>query len=193
MPQSVPDVPKLISYGEFGERLFRAAVTEDRILASLGSMAGNRIEFGPVTISPIGLVKISADGQVGGPAIASHEAQHVAFTLRIPVDLRLVIDTGIDKLRFSAEVVANLRLTAHAAEPLLIFIDVAPPRSDDIDVNLHAEGLRASLLQSVAGIDREIKKSVARYIGKELTKPAMIKSRTVDVGKLIGGVSQPGR
>jgi hypothetical protein len=180
-----------ITYGEFGAAFFRTAVTRDRVDEGLRTLAGRVFTFGPVGLTPIGLMKVSAEGEVGAPSVIERHGEFVSFRVTVPVDLRLVIDTGIDKIRFSATVAAHLVVTARAAGPLLLVIDVVPPKSRDIDVRVQAEGLRASVLQLSGQVDREIKKAVARYISRELDKPHMRALRVIDVGKLLGGFSLP--
>lgn len=181
--------PRFISYGEWGERFFAHAVTAERVRDGVAGLAGRKVSIGPMSVGPVGLVKVSADGEVGMPAVTGRDAEHVAFDLAVPVDLRLLIDTGLDRSRFTAAVLARLTLTARAAEPLRIVIDVAEPEPDHVDVRVQADGLRASVLQVVAGVDREIRKAVARYIRREVAKPEMLAARTIDVGAVLGGFS----
>ena len=52
---------------------------------------------------------------------------------------------------------------------------------------MEAEGLRAAVLQRVAGIEREIGRFVAKYVGRELDKPHIRKARDIDVAARIDG------
>jgi hypothetical protein len=176
-----------LTYATFGERFFRSAVTKERIEGGVASLGGRTISFGPIGVGPLELVKVSAEGEVRAPVVDERPGDLVAFTLRVPVDLHLVIDMGLDKSRFNAVVVARLALTARAADPLVIVIDIEDPTPQHIDVTVQAEGVRASVLQVLAGVDREIKKSVARYIKREIDKPGLRAARTIDVGKALDG------
>jgi len=180
-----------ISYADFGEAFFATAVTRERIEEGLHALAGRVFTFGPVPITPLGLMKVSADGEVGTPSLVERHGELVSFRVTLPVDLRLALDTGIDKIRFTAAVAAHVTVTARAAAPLLLVIDVTPPRSRDIDVKVQAEGLRASVLQLSGQVDREIKKAVAGFIRRELDKPQIRTMRVIDIGKLLGGFSLP--
>lgn len=184
-----PHRPQFISYADFGERFFASAVTEQRVLKGVSGLSGREISFGPVGVGPIGLVKVSADGAVGTPAVTARPHEHVAFSLDVPVDLRLLIDTGMDKSRFTAAVMAHLTLTARAADPLKIVIDVEAPTHRNIEVDVQADGLRASVLQIVAGVDREIRKAVARHIRRELDKPESLAARTIDIGAKLSAMT----
>lgn len=72
-------------------------------------------------------------------------------------------------------------LTALAMEELKIFIDVAAPLPNQVRVKLRAEGLRASLLNKVVGVDTELQRFVAKYVKRELSKPEVLAARTIDV------------
>ena len=60
-----PGSGERISYGEFGERFFAHAVTEERIVGALRGIAGDRIEFGPIGAGPGKFAKVSAEGEFG--------------------------------------------------------------------------------------------------------------------------------
>jgi hypothetical protein len=182
------DPPVAISFEQFGERFLRSAVTAERITAGVASLAGRVIEFGPVNVAPAGLIKVSAQGTVGQPDVAPREAtgEPAAFDLALPVDLDLQIDLGLDRARFHADVRVNLRLTARAVAPLAIYIDIENPTRRNVDVDLRAEGMRASVLQVVGRVDGEIRKAVSRYVAREITKPEMQARRLVDVAAALG-------
>ena len=185
---SVPD-PEPMSYADFGHAFFVHAVTEQRIGGVVRSLAGRPVEFGPVGVGPAGLVKVSATGTVGEPSIERRDGELVSFALSIPVELGVVIDFGVDQSRFAAEVAVRLSLTARAARPLLIVIDIEPPTWRDVDVEVQADGLRASVLQVVARVDGEIRKAVARYVKREIEKPRIAQARVIDVGKVLDAYS----
>ena len=188
---SVSPGPELepMSYAEFGHEFFAHAVTEERIGGVVRSLAGRPVEFGPVGVGPVGLVKVSANGTVGEPSLERLERELVSFALTIPVDLGVVIDFGVDQSRFSAAVAVQLTLTARAARKLCIVIDIEPPSRRNVDVQVQADGLRASVLQIVARVDDEIRKAVARYVKREIEKPHIEQARVIDIGKLLDAYS----
>jgi hypothetical protein len=179
--------PEYLTYAEFGEQFFVLAVTEARVLRAVGSLGGRPIDFGPVGVGPVGLVKVSAHGSVGEPVVSPKEGKHVGFALTIPVQLQMLVDLGVDKQRFSADVVVRLALTARAARPLSIVIDIEQPTRRNVDVSLKSDGLRASLLRMVAGIDGEVRKVVANYVRRELETPAIQQARVIDVAAIVAG------
>lgn len=176
-----------IAYEEFGARFFRHAVTAERIVAGLRGLAGERIEFGPIGAGPGKMAKVSAEGEFGTPAAERVGGELVAFRLSIPVELDLLIDLGVDRHKFHAAIEVGLDLAARAADPLRIVIDVKPPTASDVTVNVEASGLRASVLQRVAGVDEEIRRFVARYVARELDKPHIVAARDIDVAARIDG------
>lgn len=175
----------LISYAGFGQRFFETAVTQERLASAVAGLAGRPIEVGPLGVGPMRVVKVRANGEVGTPRVEALDGEHVAFALTVPAELQLVIEVGLEKYRFSAAVTIALTVTARAAEPLLIVIDIERPTKDSIDVNLRADGLRASVVKLVAGVDNEIRKAVVRSVQRELDKPDLQKACTIDVEKAL--------
>ena len=49
--------------------------------------------------------------------------------------------------------------------------------------------MRASVLQVIAGVDGELKRSVAKFVRREIDKPELQKSRTIDVAKALDSMS----
>lgn len=180
-----PNDPTYIDYAEFGRRFFTAAVTHERVLEGVRTMTGRPIEVGPLSVGPMGLAKVRAHGAIGEPTLEPRDADEITFALTIPVDLKLTIQTGIDTYRFAADVRVNLVLTARAAEPLVIVIDVPAPSSRDIDVDVQADGLRATVVQTLASVDTEVKRAVARFVRRELASPALHKATRIDVARAL--------
>ncbi len=77
-------------------------------------------------------------------------------------------------------------LTAVARSGVGIFIEATAPIGDEVRVELKAHGLRASVLQRVAGVEGELRRFVACYVAKELDKPQVRQARTIGVSRAIG-------
>jgi len=180
-----------MTYGEFGERFFEIAVTEERILKAVATIAGRPIDFGPLKIDPLGLVKVSANGNVGTPTLARRDESLVSYDLLIPVKLAMQLDMSLDKHRFNADVHVRLTMTARAARPLKIIIDIEPPTKDNVSVDMTAEALRSSVLQAFTGIDREVRRFVAKFVRREIEKPELLKARTIDVADALTRINTP--
>ncbi len=181
-----------LTYAEFGASFFRLAVTQERILAALDGLAGDKIEFGPIGVGPGKFARVKAAGAVGSASVTGIGIEEVAFILSIPVALDLHIDLGFDQQSFKAQVTVTLRLTARAAPPLRIVIDVESPSAQDVTVLVEPESTRGAVLQLLAGIDREIKRFVARYVARELEKPHIRDARDIDVASRIDGAWKAG-
>ena len=78
-----------------------------------------------------------------------------------------------------------MTLTARALEGVRIFVEVDPPRASDIEVTVRAEGLRASIMQRVANVEGELRRFVARYVAREVSKPHVEAARLIDVAAAI--------
>jgi len=176
-----------ITYAEFGERFFLHAVTEGRIVRALRGIAGEPIKFGPIGAGPGRIAKVSASGTVGEAGADPVPGDLVAFRLRIPVDLALEIALGPDHSRYKADVEVGIDIRALAVDQLRVLIDVTPPTSKDVELDLRADGVRADILGRVAGIDREIRRFIAKYVGREIDKPHIREARDIDVAARIDG------
>ena len=172
-------------YQQFGRHFFELAVTEQRVLDALAGVSGRPVEIGPVGVGPGRLVRVRATGRVGLAQVAVVEHEHVAFHVRIPVELALVVDLGLEKSRFSAQVLIHLFPVARPEPPLLIQIDIEPPTPEQIEVAVQPDGAGASLLHSLAKVDREIAKAVAKYVAGKLDEPDTIAARTIDVAAVL--------
>lgn len=173
-----------LSYAEFGRSFFDTAVTADRVAEAVADLAGRPIDVGPIGVGPLRLVKVRAKGAIGQPAVQPrHDPEHVAFSLVIPAQLTMEIQIGLETYRFAADTAINLAVTARPIAPVRVFIDVAAPRSRDIDVRLEADGLGATVIDKLAGVEREVRRNVASYVRTEIEKTA--DRRIIDVTRKV--------
>ena len=179
------DLP-FVSYRDFGEQFFTRVVTQERVVAAVDVLAGQPIAFGPKGVGPGRLVKVTVDGAIGrAVGAAVFDPQHVVYCVELPVDLRFDLDLGLEKHTFEGSLTVPLVLTVRAVDGLRVFIDVTPPRARDIRLDLRAHGLRASVLQRVAGVEGEVRRFVARYVAVEVDKPHIRRARIFDVGEQV--------
>ena len=173
------------TYEEFGALFFRAAVTPERILGAVSALAGRPIDFGPMGVGPGRIAQVTAKGQIGTATATQIPGDTLSFELVVPVDLDFTIDLQVEKHRFHAAVKVPLIVTANATSDLKIVVDVKPPSASDVQLDLAAATMRASLLKRVAGIEGELRRFVAKYVTREVEKPAVAATRVVDVGRSI--------
>jgi hypothetical protein len=174
-----------ITYADFGERFFVHAVSEERILQGFQGLAGNRIEFGPIGAGPGRFAKVSAVGEMGSASARRQDGLPVTFRLSIPVILNLVVDLGVDKHRFDGDLEVGLDLVARAADELRVVIDIPSPTADDVTVSMHSGAVRSEIFRRVTGVEREIARFVAKYVGREIDKPHIREARHIDVAARI--------
>ena len=175
------DLP-FVSYRDFGEQFFAEVVTEERVLAAVDVLAGQPIAFGPKGVGPARLVKVTVTGAIGrATGQPVFDPDHVAYRVELPLDLRFDVDLGLEKHTFEGSLLVPLALTVRAVDGLRVFIDVAPPRPDEVGLELRAQGLRASVLQRVVGVEGEVRRFVARYVATEVDKPEIRRARLFDV------------
>lgn len=182
----MPDQPlEFTSYEDFGRQFFATAVSKERILAGVNVLAGEPIVFGPIGAGPGRIAKVTAHGTIEKASIARIPGELVRFRVELPVSLSLAINLQLETQHFDAGLVLPLVLTARAVNGCAVFIEALPPRDDEITVDLHASGLRASLLQRAAGIEGELRRFVAKYVARELEKPRIRQARLIDVAASI--------
>ena len=174
-----------ISYAEWGNRFFTQAVTTDRVLAGINVLAGQPIDVGPMGVGPRRLVKVSARGAIGTATGEQVSADPVRFYCTLPVSIHFSIDLGMDKHHFDAEITVPLTITAGARSDLAIVLDVVPPTPGQVQIDLQARGLRASITQHAANVEGELKRFVSKYVARELDKPYVVRARTIDVSGAI--------
>ncbi|MFD3704494.1 hypothetical protein ACFWUP_15235 [Nocardia sp. NPDC058658] len=167
-----------IDDAEFGRRLLPRIVTTQQIAAVAAQLSGRVVTVGPEQVGPRGTARVSARGTVRMPRITRRTgADSVTFDLVVPVVLEVVV-TGLGTNRYHAEVDIALELRARTAAPLLIVVEVDPPRSDQIAVQLRAEGMRARTLGTLGGVRRRIAEQASAAVSRHLADPA---ARVVDV------------
>ncbi len=175
------DEPRWCTYAEFGEQFFALLVTSDRIAAAVDGMAGRAIEIGPIPVGPAGLARATVTGRVGAPEALRVAGEPLAFRLTIPADVDLLVEVGPQDNRFHGTVTVGLDLTVRAALPLRLVVEIDPPLPEDVSVDLAPDGIRASLLQSFADMDAEIRKFVARYVAREISSPRVVAACELDI------------
>jgi hypothetical protein len=174
-----------VTYEEFGRRFFEVAVTEERVAAAFAEIAGGEFEMGPMAQGPAGLAKVTAKVKIQQPVARRSVGDTITFNVRIPLVIELIVDLRLDKQRFTVDGDIALRATARAAEPLLLVIDVAKPRSSDISVNVTSKSLRGEIIRIVAGVDAEIRRFVAAYVTDEIDSPASQQAKVIDVAEAV--------
>lgn len=174
-----------IDYADWGVGFFATAVSAERVLAGINVLAGQPIDVGPIGVGPGRIVKVRATGRIGEATGERVTSDPVSFEVALPVALEFVIDLGMDKHRFIADISVPLVLTARARRDLAIVLDVQPPTAQQVLVRLKAEGLRASITQRAANVEGELKRFIAKYVARELEKPYVRTARVIDVSGAI--------
>lgn len=172
-----------MSYEDFGRRFFEIAVSEERVGDAIASIAGDEFTVGPIAQGPGKIAKVTANVNVQTPVVTRHVGDQITFSIRIPLEIDMVIDLKIDKPRFVVFGEIALQAAALAAQPLLLILDVRKPRSSDISIHVTSTSLRAELLRIVAGVDAEIKRFIAAHVAGEIDSPASQKAKVIDVAE----------
>jgi hypothetical protein len=181
----VPDDEAFVSYEQWGADFFAEAVSGERILGAVNSIAGQPIDFGPIGVGPGKIAKVRAYGAIGAANATRVDAPEITYRVDLPVDLTFELNLQVETHTFHAELLVPLTLTARAVEGVRVFIVVTPPRSADVQVQVQAEGIRASIMQRVANVEGELRRFVARYVAREVSKPHIVEARVIDVAAAI--------
>jgi hypothetical protein len=177
-----------LTYEEFGRRFFEIAVTEERVGDAIAAIAGEAFEIGPIAQGPGKIAKVTAKVKVQTPTVTRQVGEAITFSIRIPLEIDMVIDLRIDKPRFMVFGEIALRASALAAAPLVLILDVEKPRPSDITIHVTSKSLRAELLRIVAGVDAEIRRFISAHVSAEIDSPASLKAKIIDVGGQIADV-----
>ena len=170
-----------MSYEDFGRRFFEIAVSEERVGDAIASIAGDEFTVGPIAQGPGKIAKVTANVNVQTPVVTRHVGDQITFSIRIPLEIDMVIDLRIDKPRFVVFGEIALQAAALAAEPLLLILDVHKPRPSDISIHVTSKSLRAELLRILAGVDAEIRRFIAAHVAGEIDSPASRNAKVIDV------------
>lgn len=174
-----------IGYDEFGHQFFSRIVTRDRVFGFVEQLAGRPIEVGPLRAGPRNSATVTVRGDIRAPQLTDRPDDPPSFDLTLPVRLDITVDV-LKTNHYRADVEIPLVLTARAADPLLIVIDVPPPAADDLRLEFKARGVRAATLGVLAGIRKQVLAQVAEVVREELSDSSR---RTIDVAGRIDGIA----
>lgn len=176
---------EFVSYERWGADFFAEAVSSERILGAVNNIAGQPIDFGPIGVGPGKIAKVRAFGAIGAATAVRVDAPDITYRVELPVDLTFELNLQVETHTFHAELLVPLTLTARAVEGVRVFIVVTPPHSSEVQVRVQADGIRASIMQRVANIEGELRRFVARYVAREVSKPHIEAARLIDVAAAI--------
>ena len=181
----MPDEAEVVSYQQWGADFFAEAVSAERVLGAVDGLVGQPIDFGPMGVGPGRIAKVRAHGQIGAADLQRVAGEDITYRVELPVDLTFELDLQVETHTFRARLLVPLVLRARALKGVRIHIEVTPPTAVDVQGQVQAEGLRASIVQRVANIEGELRRFVARYVAREISKPHVEAARTIDVSAAI--------
>jgi len=110
------DPADLVTYEEFGRRFFEVAVTEQRVGDAIGAIAGEAFEMGLIAQGPGRLAKVTAKVRIMAPRVTRDLGEAITFSIRIPLEIDMVVDLRIDKPKFMVFGEIALRVIRAARE-----------------------------------------------------------------------------
>jgi hypothetical protein len=179
------DTHDYVTYEQWGRKFFEVAVTNERVAAAFGAIAGDQIEIGPMAQGPAGLARVSAKVNIGEPHATRRLGDTITFDIRIPLTIDLLVDLRLDKQRFTVAGEVALRAIARAAEPLALVLDVAKPRPSDISVLVSSTSFRGEIVRIIGGVDAEIRRFTAQHVADQIDAPESKQAQVIDVESMI--------
>jgi hypothetical protein len=179
------DTHDFVTYEQWGRKFFEVAVTEERVAAAFGAIAGDQFEMGPMAQGPGGLARVSAKVSIGEPQAKRRLGDTITFDIRIPLTIDLLVDLRLDKQRFTVAGEVALRAVARAVEPLALLLDVAKPRPSDISVHVSSKSIRGEIVRIIGGVDAEIRRFTAQHVADQIEAPESKEAQLIDVESMI--------
>ncbi|MGV9859065.1 hypothetical protein ACWDTD_10490 [Gordonia sp. NPDC003425] len=176
----------MLSYEEFGRRFFEVAVTEERVAAALAPITGDSFEVGPIPSGPRGIARVSARVDIDDLRITREIGDLITFTVDIPLAIGLHVDLRVDSVVYDVRGLVTLPMVVHAAEPLMLRIDVDPPSPGDVIVGVSSRNLRGEIIRMVAQVDDEIRRFIAAHVAEQISSPETQQARIIDVAAELG-------
>ena len=174
-----------MTYEEFGRKFFEIAVSEERVGGAIAAIAGDAFEMGPMGQGPGKIAKVSAKVRIQDPRVTRQVGELITFSIRIPLEIELVVDLWIDKPKFMVYGEIALRATARAVEPLLLVLDFENPRPADIAIHVTSKSLRGEVVRIIGGVDAEIRRFIAAHVSGEIDSPESQKAKVINVADSI--------
>lgn len=184
LPETISE-PEHCDYATFGAQFFSMLVTAERVAAAIGTLAEDEFAIGPVPVGPGRLARLTVNGQLGRATVRRRGREPLRFRVTIPAEIDLLIELPGQDSRFHGSVQVGLDVTARAALPLSVIFEIDPPAPADIEVSLAADGRRANLLRTLAGMDVEVHRYVHRFVTRELDTPRVRAACQIDISTAV--------
>jgi hypothetical protein len=153
-----------MTYEQFGSAFVHEAVTPARISGVIRDLAGDVVKVGPMQAGPGGLASAVASGTVNDPVVEQTNDDPLAYTVSLPVDLKLDVNVAGTHHHYSAAATVKIGIAVRLEEPLSICIEPTAPTRNDVTVKVHAKGLQAKVLGRIGDIDNELRREIATYV-----------------------------
>lgn len=183
-PVLYDDAPS--SYERFGVNWVHRVLHLDRILTTVDQVLGDQLALGPIGAGPgRAFASISFVGTFHPTTGHEIPAELLTYAINLPITVVFDLDLPMDRLTFNGEVVIPLVLVVHTEEPLRLRLEIRTPTEEQIQLQLHTDTRRGSVIRKIAGIDGELRRFVLKVIDTELNKSYVQKAMNLDMEELI--------
>src|SRR5947209_5789667 len=180
-----------INYGQFGQNFIELVVTADRINQALGpamKIPSMSLQEAPGNIAT---AKVAGTTSVTDVTTLKDKLPDVWFSATARLGFDLALDIGPTEQPFKGTIELTMRMHVQTYKPLTIFLEVQPVTNSDVKIALEAENPGAELWKGV--VEDKMPAAVVDAVNQQMSSPDVIKSRTIDVLKLVEATGgQPG-
>jgi len=171
----------------------REVVNADRVAATIASVVGERIEVGPMAAGPRDAARASLRGKLASVDVspAGEDEASLRFSAVVRIDFTLAVKAPIINKRYRGTLTIPLDLDVRTAPPLRLVIDVDPPASQDIGVELASGDRSGRLIQVLGNIDGEVRVQAAAEVARRVEAPEARRHREIDVLAMVDDVWRP--
>ncbi len=178
-----------MTYEEFGRRFFEIAVTEERVAAAIGQIAGDEFTMGGPMAQPGKFAKVTAKVRVQDPAVTRHQGEQLTFDIQIPprdrADHRPAHrQAALQGLRRDRPARHRDRRSPVGAGPRR---RQAPPALRHLDPH-HLDDAARGAGAHRRWRRREIKRFISQHVAGEIDSPESAKAKVIDIGSQIDEV-----
>lgn len=172
-----------LSYEQFAFNLLSHAITADRVAAVITSIAGDRVEVGPLVFGPGGAASVIGVADIGPVRVRSTGGREIGFEATVPGALTLEVTVRRHQYRYDGDVSVPLRISVQLTSPVVVVLSIATVRPPEVAVRLRTSGMAAFVLQTLGDADHEIAIQVAQIVNERARSVDHL--CRIDVGTLL--------
>ncbi|TDP31921.1 hypothetical protein [Nocardia ignorata] len=169
----------------FADNLLRAATRPERIAEVFATIIGDRIETGPITVGPGGLVSATAAGRTERAQVTPSQTDCCEMAVLVPVTFRIQARLGGIPAHYLAAACVRTRVTVVPAAPCALVVRHQSISRHNVTIKVRAKNALARLAEPFAHLNSLITDQVVSYVNRLVTSPRVRELSRIDVAQLI--------